>query len=306
MLDDNNANEQTMDMFEDEQPEEVAGEEDVFEGKLSEGEDSAQGETTEPTETSEEQAIEPVANNDIVPQGDDIPEWMKDSQFIKEYQESNIGSGMDLDPEDLGTPRLKIVQAQTEDKMGAEIGDVINTMTGQNYGKEFEIVPLLMFKSRALFNADRTAKCMSRDTVTSSFGDEENKKCSECDSAKWTDRKNPPECNLTYNYGVVIAEDLQKNNVNPAVFSFMKAGVATAKQINAQLFSLANQGKPIFSRKVKIRLKEKRFERGSAWIAEASIGGYVADDEARKLFVLASKYKEMQDNVVPVHEEPTE
>ena len=172
----------------------------------------------------------------------------KESKEIVEKEETQLQqkfvsgingqpSGLeDLDPQtDIKIPRVAILQSLSHlvtDGKGT-IGQLANSLTGEIYGESFEFIPLFSFKTRVKFLIGKGAVCMSRNALTSSFGDEENggysigTNCIECKDASWHGQE-APSCSIVYNF---LALDINNLMAFPVVISCMKTGIKEAKNL---------------------------------------------------------------------------
>ena len=138
---------------------------------------------------------------------------------MQPYSDGSLTFGQTaLDAGDFIPPRVKICQQMSQevaDKV-AEAGDVFNTLTRENYGKELKFIPIQPFKQRIfLVREERRAiieaatgltiegsglACRSYDMQhgTGNPGGE----CASCPLAVWNDRQ-PPFCTETYNVAAV-------------------------------------------------------------------------------------------------------
>jgi hypothetical protein len=154
-----------------------------------------------------------------------------------------------LDAGDLILPRVKVVQAMSQEAQGkkderkAEPGDFFNTLTGVNYGAELPFIPILPFKQRVLLvRQERRGqiedalgtelsegdglKCRSYD-MQQGVG-EPGIACDECPLSKWDGNK-PPLCTETYN---VAALDPDGDLI---IISMAKSGAKTGKRLFSML-----------------------------------------------------------------------
>jgi len=135
-----------------------------------------------------------------------------------EDQDTRITLGQTgLDSTDFIPPRVKVVQQMskeaTADENPAKMGDLVNTLTGENYGPKLRFIPLMPFKQRVfLSRAERRDKVEAALGVPLSEGDglkcrsldmltgigEPGIECFACPLSKW-DGGTPPLCTETYN-----------------------------------------------------------------------------------------------------------
>lgn len=113
-----------------------------------------------------------------------------------------------IDPEDRMVPRVKLIQVgspEIKDKI-AEDGDLVNSLTKENYGKSLRFIPILYTKTRILFMPRKDGggiECSARNGVTgNSYG-----LCAQCEKSKWTD-KVPPVCTTIINLlALIVGKD---------------------------------------------------------------------------------------------------
>jgi len=152
---------------------------------------------------------------------------MNDSavQPVGQQQPANTGinfGSSDLDADDFIPPRVKIVQAMSDERSeGVDEGNFYNTLTSEDLGPALNFIPIGTFKNRILLVRDERRKemnkalkiagipeissevsglaCRSLDMQTGrgSPGVE----CSACPLSQWSgdDGNTPPLCSETYN-----------------------------------------------------------------------------------------------------------
>ncbi len=162
--------------------------------------------------------------------------------------ESQLSLGQtNLDAGDMVMPRIKVVQAMSQEAQdnAAKVGDLFNTLTGENYGSELSFIPLLPFKQRIFISRPERRdlfeaalgrplsegdglKCRSFDMYQGQ-GDP-GILCNECPLSKWGAKNEPPFCSETYN--VAAMNELG----DLIILSFAKSSAKVGKQ----LFSMLN------------------------------------------------------------------
>lgn len=152
-----------------------------------------------------------------------------------------------LDAGDFIPPRVKIVQAMSAEanaeKDPAKVGDLVNTLTGENYGQATDFIPLQTFKQRIMLVRDERRpaieaalgrpisegnglKCRSFDMMQGQG--EPGGACAECPLMLW-DGNTPPLCSETYN--VAAMTDLG----DLIILSFSKSSAKTGKRLFSML-----------------------------------------------------------------------
>ncbi len=217
-------------------------------------------------------------------------------------KQGNTGTE-NIDQEDIIVPRLKIVQGQTKEAFGADLGTMINNVDGTHYGKKLLFVPVLHFKSNICFNDALEIECRSLDAKVSIDG----KECSPCGRTNFTkieDKTIKPECNKIFNY-IVCTEDelkeaIEKNMVlPPLVLSFMSSAIKQGKLTNTAIKMNATRGYPIFSQffELKVTDEPRAFAKGSAYMPEIKVSRYVTEAEATYLEGMYKEYSKMKIDV---------
>jgi hypothetical protein len=172
---------------------------------------------------------------------------------------------------DLKMPRLSVLQltsaivAEGHGKMG----DLAHSITKEVYGKELEIIPLFMFKSRAQFEQGKGLVLLSRDNKTVDFGAEQYEKYVGRPVAEVPHPKDPsaaaidwagkeaPTFSLVYNFLCILTGPRIKEF--PLCLSFMRTGVPTAKDF---LSTIAYSQEDAFARVYKLRTKIEDGDKG--------------------------------------------
>ena len=219
----------------------------------------------------------------------------KESDFSK-FMDDNYDDG--VDNEDLIMPRVKIVQAMTQDKMGAKEGSFIHTING-DLGTPIEFFILLTWKSRILFEKGAlNIKCRSMDGKISGQGEFAGKLCDQCPKSKWDGNKKP-ECSIIYNYIIALKKELLDciktgSILPPTSLSMMSSATKVAKYINTNIRINKGRKKPIWADLISLSTEEKAFEVGKAFIPVAKIGATVSQDEVKEyLHKLRQTYMDM-------------
>lgn len=136
-----------------------------------------------------------------------------------------------LDREDQMIPRLKLMQGLSPEVQEgiAKYGDLVNSLTKENYGKTLTVVPVMWWKSRIYWRDRKEGGgiiCRSFDAVTGSvFG-----KCETCEHKNWTvenGEQKPSACVALFNVLCCIPTKAVPELI---VASFLKTSFKQGKQ----------------------------------------------------------------------------
>jgi hypothetical protein len=176
----------------------------------------------------------------------------------------NAGAGLDnIRPEDIILPRLSILQPTsplvTED--GYQVGDIVNSITNENYGKRFEFYVLHYYPNRVKWESDDPGspiECSSDNNITGSkFG-----KCAECPFSKWSKnaqgQDERPACTEFKNIIVLPANEGDDMDTSPIVFSGKRSAL---KPVNTLLSALAVSRKPAYASRWVLTVEKNQKDR---------------------------------------------
>ena len=208
-----------------------------------------------------------------------------------------------IDPKDIIMPRLIIVQGQTEQKFGANDGEIINNIDGKNYGKSISFVAVIHSKANMMFDSSLKLECQSLDGKVSIT--QGGLSCLKCGKSQWTkDEKNKgvkPECNELFNYLIAEENELKEavataSAIPPLLLSFMRTATKQGRLINTAIQMNATRQFPIYSQKFTLTVPDEptKFDTGAAYITSIKEGNYVEEVEyeyLRNLFVAFSKVR---------------
>lgn len=221
----------------------------------------------------------------------------------------------DLDPsEDIKVPRLQVLQMQSKmvvDEKGS-LGQLVNSISKENFGDDVEFIPLFMFKSRVKFEIGKGMVLMSRDNVKVDVGLEQYERYvgkhveevphdqnPEIPAINW-DGKNPPSFNLVYNFMAVLPGERTKEF--PMCLSFMKTAVPTAKDFLGQA-RLANED--IFSRVYKLSSTKETNDKGTFAVPVVEFSRKCTDEEYEYAKRISTELYEIRRKIdVDLTEEP--
>lgn len=165
-------------------------------------------------------------------------------EYLRKAPRTAAAGLENVEQRDMTLPRLGLCQSMSPQRTksdvkyihGLEEGMYFNTITGRIYGESVLIVPLLMYKTRILFNPIDEGggiRCQAQDArhgVGDPSGD-----CERCPFGQFKDQQRP-ECDLFYNYAsLAFAEDdadgLDASSI--VVVSLKSTGIKVAKDWNA-------------------------------------------------------------------------
>ncbi len=213
----------------------------------------------------------------------------------------------DLEPGDIIMPRVKIVQAmsaeaQTE-KKPAKVGDLFNTLTGENFGAELKFIPLFPFKQRIFISRPERRddieavlgqpltegdglKCRSFDMFQGN-GDP-GLECNECPLSRWRQDK-PPICSETYN----VAAMTELGDL--VILSFSKSSAKVGKR----LFSMLRlRHEAPWTRVFEMTTRKTQNDRGTFAVPDVTI---TSDATPPELLKVAQKYvKDLQGRAIDI------
>lgn len=199
-----------------------------------------------------------------------------------------------IDRGDLIMPKLMISQALSEVNVTGAVpmGNWYNTIRKNGLGKAVYVVPVDMRKSRSIYKQGVGVVCRSFDLVQGE-GDpgilcegtpKEIKTLREsergCDARLWetdekTGRRIPPECQLAYNFPVLLIsdpKDLEGTKIRKAMLTFRKTATKAATNI---ISIVQDDDEPLWYNHIfKLTLELKKFDNGgSAYIPTVTYFG---------------------------------
>ncbi len=201
---------------------------------------------------------------------------------------------------DIQMPRIAILQGLSEmvvDGKG-QIGELADSLSKEVFGKEMEIIPLFLFKSRLMFLAGQGAVLMSRNglTITQASAEYEQylgKNCDELPESQWQGAE-PPKLSMVYNFPCLKVDRL---NEFPISLSLMRTSTKTAKT----LISLAMMsGEDIFARKYRLSTENTKNDKGTFAIAKIELAGKCTDEEYT---IAKGWYKKMRGRGIDINME---
>jgi hypothetical protein len=215
-------------------------------------------------------------------------------------QDAGTGRGQEkIEANDLQMPRIKLLQPLSPEAEDGDnqAGDMLNSLTHENYGKELTFIPIVHFKSRIYWKPREEGGgilCSSMDAQRPNKT-EYAKSCGECDKKNWdNETKTAPECVIYYNF-IVIPEG---TNV-PVALSMEKTKLKAAKKL-ISLAKYAGGNLDMFAKKYKITTKKEKNDRGSWFTYVVDPVGYVTEAEYKGA---EAAYESLKGIAIPIDQE---
>jgi hypothetical protein len=241
----------------------------------------------------------------LVPQQDDKAILAAQAEIEAMFGEAG-GEGLEhVRSEDLVLPRLAILQpvsplAQEE---GYRPGDMVNTITGDNFGKTLDFYPLQYWETRIHW-VDPTVQggaidCQSRDGIVGTKRDAPHAggNCAKCPFAQWSDDGQGPRCTSFKNLMIIPSGQ----DASPMVFSGKRTAERPVRQMVSAALMLRRNGKnpPFYSSLWTITVEKQQNDQGVFFTPKFTRKEYVSDPA---LFVqlreLYGSMKQAQDRIV--------
>ncbi len=202
-------------------------------------------------------------------------------------KDGQIAGMEDIDiKEDVIMPRVAILQGLSEmvtDGKGV-MGDLADSLSKENLGKELIFIPLFLFKTRVMFEVGEGLVMMSRDNLTISMAVEKyndciGKTCDELPESQWQG-KEAPKLSKVFNFPAL---NVAKMNEFPISVSFLRTGMKAGKT----LASLVVRGaEDIFARKYKLTTTIEKNDKGTYAVPHVELAGRCSDEE----YAIAKKW----------------
>lgn len=193
-----------------------------------------------------------------------------------------------LDDENQQLPRVKLLQPLSPEVEDGDCkpGQMVNSLTGDNYGKELVFQPLMRLKSRIMWKPREEGGgilCSSNDGIrprNTEYAEE----CLKCPKGKWND-KTPPECVEYINY-LILPEGAEM----PVILPMEKTKLKAAARLKS-LIRYKGTSKSVFDFKYKISTRKEENNKGSFFVYSIDPSGEASAEEkdAAKAWYLTLK-----------------
>ena len=173
-----------------------------------------------------------------------------------------------MSPADLVMPRIKIAQGLTAEVQDgkAKSGDILNSVTGENYGNTLNLVVLNYQKGQLYMVTGVGVQCRSSNGVVG-VGNPGGA-CASCSLRAWGDGV-PPLCSETHNYLVLLPEPLEVG-----MLTLQKTATKAAKLLNSMIVMNKQRAKA-------------RGENSAAWAMQYELTTRVQESKKGKFYVPA-------------------
>jgi len=227
--------------------------------------------------------------------------------LLPDYIRKSAGRGMEgVSREDLVLPRIKLLQVLSPEfsEGKGKPGEMVNSLTGENYGTEMIFIPVLHYKNRFLFG-ERTPGaqilCGSDDGIlpNTQYGPVKSKECVECPLQGWTEGKKGepqrPECALFYNFVIL------KDGKTPIGLSLGSSKIKVAKKLLSTVRYLG-PNLDLFSLKFVLKTRLEKTGKGEFFNFVIDPRGFASKEEfafAAEVYASLSKVKVSIEREVP-------
>jgi len=204
--------------------------------------------------------------------------------------------------DEIQLPRLAVLQPMsplvTDNK--ARAGEIVNLLTGDNYGKECFMYPLLYWTSRTQWASkelNSEIECQARDGIHGTNKDVAHAggNCAMCPMAKWHEDK-APRCTQFKNILLIPFNDpASLGDSVPAVYSGKRASIQPVNKFLSAAIALRLNGKkmPLWSSLYKLSTKKEQNDKGTYYMPVIERVGYI---ESKEVFgYLKETYAQMKD-----------
>jgi len=213
----------------------------------------------------------------------------------------------DMDRDDLIVPYVKIMQPLSpevqDDDVKAKQGDLLNSLSKNNYGTTIKFIPI-MFRKRRIKWIPRDEgggmDCASIDGKIPDTGEMYSSHCLTCEHRQWHG-DNPPECDLIYGFPAIVLGAEQANKL--VIISFTRTSFSAGKKL---LNQMRFAGGDMFGRPYEVSTKKENKKDGNTtytyYVLTAQPAGELKPEELKEA---EGYYNLLQESVVSYHEEDT-
>lgn len=202
-----------------------------------------------------------------------IPDWAKDSDGASDFSTS-----------DVKLSQIYLTQQMSEKSSDgtARPGDFVDSVTGENFGKEINVIILKKFIEWIAFKP-------KNGTDTLQWNDGESMKRS-ANGKTWSDGTEISD-DVAWKYEQYKYYVLIKGQQGlPSVLSFKNTSKKAGKDLANLLFRFTNLNKePIFARSYKVSSEAIKNDKGNFFVMKATVNqGFVSEEEAK----IAKEFRE--------------
>lgn len=202
-------------------------------------------------------------------------------------KDGTVAGMEDIDPkEDIIMPRVAILQGLSEMVTEGKgvMGDLADSLSRENLGKELIFIPLFLFKTRVMFEVGEGLVMMSRDNLTvtmavEKYTDKIGKPCNELPESQWNG-KEAPLLSKVFNFPAL---NVAKMNEFPISVSFLRTGMKAGKTLASLV---VRGGEDIFARKYKLTTSIEKNDKGTYAVPHVELAGRCTDEE----YAIAKKW----------------
>ena len=210
---------------------------------------------------------------------------------------SNGRGSENVEVTDIIMPRVKLMQALSPEveKGVAQVGTLINSLTGECFGSSCVFIPIKHAKSRIHWKSKDEGGgiiCAAMDAKTPSNSDIA-QNCINCKLKDWDNgakvkKDKAPKCTLYYNFIVVL-----EGVADPIMLSMEKTKVPTARRL-ISLSTIKHNGKDLdmFAKKYKLSIKKDYKESNMYYNYEVDPVGFVTEAEFRNAEAIYNQFKD--------------
>lgn len=233
----------------------------------------------------------------LVPSNSNLPDFLRAKGKSRGHE--------NIDKSDLVLPRIKLLQPLSpEIDKGFTAGDLINSLTGESYGKKMTIIPIIHFKSRIYWKEREEGGgmlCSAHDALHPSRT-EFAPNCSMCTLKDWnnsakTAKDKAPKCVIYYNFAVLI-----NNSPMPVALSMERTKIRIAKKL-LSLAAYSGGQLDMFARKYEVITEKVKNEQGTWYNYNISPAGFVSEEEFQRAEAV---YESLKDLALSVEQENSE
>ena len=181
--------------------------------------------------------------------------------------------------EDILMPRVAVLQGLSElvTEGKGVMGDLADSLSGENFGKEITFIPLFLFKTRVAFKTGEGLVMMSRNGMTITQASDEYKDrigqpCDDVPEAQWNGTE-PPLLSKVFNFPSVI---VGKEGEMPICITFLRTGMKAGKILTSLI---ARSAEDTFARKYKLSTRDEKNDKGTYAVPVIELVGVCSDDE---------------------------